>query len=645
MKRSIRKTLSIIVAAVMLLTSGIALSRSTTAEAEHTVLQQWNSEWGSYPYGDGTLQNSGCGAFAVINAVRYLTGYTMDIYEVADWASANEYIWGVGSAFTIAPHAAERYGSTYGFQTDTHYFFSNYVDRYYPASNEAYDTIWNMLVTKLSAGEVAVGLVHNHFIAIVDYDPSTQKVLVYDPGAGKVRGTTVNGDWKSKDDLNYWSDAGSSYLKLRAYLTFYFNTGTASGTPVYTTASAEFSGSTDAAGTYIVSTDGGSLNLRNNASTSSEVITKMPDGAEIQVIESDGSWALVTYNGVNGYCSMDYLTAVSESTDVSGETTTEAATTTAVTTTTESLSDEFAGNYIVSAGGSYLNMRSGTSTSTSIIARIPDGTEVTVTAANDDWAAVTWDGNTGYCSMGYLIKPEETTTSEAASETTTTTTTTTAADATTTAAVTTEASAESSEYEETEISSETTVTTTETTTIKSTTTTTAASTELITEASTEASSEEEDEVQYGVYNVKTDGAHLNLRAKGSMNGDILAQIPNGSSVLAAYYDGEWMRVSWNDIEGFCKVDYLSKSIASILTGSSEVNHSYKTAYGDVNIDNEVTMTDVIVLHKALSGAITLNMTSAANSDCYMDGKLTYADASVIIQFILRNNTLPMKPIV
>ncbi|MBQ8725241.1 MAG: SH3 domain-containing protein, partial [Oscillospiraceae bacterium] len=167
----------------------------------------------------------------------------------------------------------------------------------------------------------------------------------------------------------------------------------------------------------------------------------MPDGAEIQVIESDGSWALVTYNGVNGYCSMDYLTAVSESTDVSGETTTEAATTTAVTTTTESLSDEFAGNYIVSAGGSYLNMRSGTSTSTSIIARIPDGTEVTVTAANDDWAAVTWDGNTGYCSMGYLIKPEETTTSEAASETTTTPTTTTAADATTTAAVTTEASA------------------------------------------------------------------------------------------------------------------------------------------------------------------------------------------------------------
>lgn len=641
MKRSLRKILSIMTAAVMLLTSGIVFSRSTTAEAEHTVLQQWDSEWGSYPYGDGTLQNSGCGAFAVINAVRYLTGYTMDIYEVADWASANEYIWGVGSAFTIAPHAAERYGSTYGFQTDTHYFFSNYVDRYYPASNEAYDTIWNMLVTKLSAGEVAVGLVHNHFIAIVDYDPSTQKVLVYDPGAGKVRGTTVNGDWKSKDDLNYWSDAGSSYLKLRAYLTFYFNTGTASGTPVYTTASTEFSGSTDAAGTYIVSTDGGSLNLRSYASTSGEVITKMPDGAEVQVIESDGSWALVTYNGINGYCSMDYLTAVSESIDsseTSSTTTTESTTTTAAATT-ESLSEEFAGDYIVSAGGSYLNMRSGMSTSKSIVAQIPDGSEVTVTAANDDWAAVEWNGKSGYCSMAYLVKAEETTASETTVSTTASTTTTTITTTASEEAASTEST--SSLYEETETSSETetTTTTTETTTTVTTTETTAETT-----VSEPVTSETQEEPVYRVYTVNTDGAHLNLRSSGSMNGDILAQIPNGSSVLAAYYDGDWMRVTWNDIEGFCKVDYLSKSIASILAGSSAVDHSYKTTYGDVNIDNQITMADVVILHKSLSGAISLNMTSAANADCYMDGKLTYTDAAVIIQFILQNNTIPMKPI-
>ena len=149
---------------------------------------------------------------------------------------------------------------------------------------------------------------------------------------------------------------------------------------------------------------------------------------------------------------------------------------------------------------------------------------------------------------------------------------------------------------------------------------------------------------YRVYTVNTDGAHLNLRSSGSMNGDILAQIPNGSSVLAAYYDGDWMRVTWNDIEGFCKVDYLSKSIASILAGSSAVDHSYKTTYGDVNIDNQITMADVVILHKSLSGAISLNMTSAANADCYMHGKLTYADAAVIIQFILQNNTIPMKPI-
>ncbi|MBO5227274.1 MAG: SH3 domain-containing protein [Ruminococcus sp.] len=637
MKRSLRKIISVITAAAVLLTSGFIVSRTTTAEAEHTVLQQWDPEWGSYPYGDGTLQNSGCGAFAILNAVRYLTGYTMDIYELADWASANEYIWGVGSAFTIAPHAAERYGSTYGFQTDTHYFFSDYTGGYYPASNEAYQTIWNMLVTKLSAGQVAVGLVHNHFIAIVDYDPSTQKVLVYDPGAGSSRGTTVYGDWKSYDDLNYWSNSGSSYLKLRAYLTFYFNTGTASGTPVFTTASTDFNGSEDTFGTYTVSTDGSALNLRTYASTSSEIITQIPSGAKVQVIESDGSWAMITYNGISGYCSFDYLTPFYESTDTSVTTTTTTSTETTITTTADILSAEFAGEYVVSAGGSYLNMRSGTSTSESIVTQIPDKTPVTVTAANDEWAAVTWNGLSGYCSMAYLKKAEETQPYETTETTTETTTVTTFTAEEITSAETSETTAETFPFfEETESSSETTTTTEAILTETTTSSETAVSEDL--------TSESEENPEYSVYSVDTNGVHLNLRASASMNGDILAQIPNGSKVLAAYYDGDWMRVTWNDIEGFCKVDYLSRSIASILEGSSMIDHTYKTTYGDVNIDNQITMADVVSLHKSLSGAISLNMTSAANADCYMDGQITLADAAVIIQFILQNNTLPMKPI-
>ncbi len=616
MKSKLRKIISVLTAVLLLLTTGFITSRTTVADADEIVLQQYGNEWSSYPYGDGNIGNSGCGAMAIVNAVRYLTGNTMDIYDLADWASANEYIWGVGSAFTIAPNAAAKYGSQYGFQLDTHYAFSSYVDACYPGSEEAFDAAWDTLVAKLSAGEVAVTLVYNHFIAIVDYDPSTDKVLVYDPGAGKKRETTKSGDWKSYDELNYYSDVGTYYMKLRGYITYYFATGTGSSgsSSVTTTKATEFDGSADAAGTYIVNTNGTSLNMRSQPTTSSVILTTIPAGAEVQVIESNGSWAMVTYNGTSGYCSMDYLVLADGSETVTTTTTASATVTTAATTTKE-LSDEYAGEYIVSAGGSYLNMRSGRGTSYSIVAQIPDCSSVTVTAADENWAAVTWDGNSGYCSMDYLVK---------ASTTTTTTTTSSAA----TTSVTTSTSAET-----TEASASSTTTATQTT----------VSTEVVTSETSVTTAD-----PAGAYKVETNGGHLNLRASGSLSADILAQIPNGSELFVISSDGEWYNVSWNGITGFCKSEYLTRVIieAEQSAGSiADVNPAYATLYGDTNLDGEATMADIILLHKALTGAIALNRTASANSDCYSDSKLDFVDAAVLIQHISDNCAVPIEPVV
>lgn len=63
------------------------------------------------------------------------------------------------------------------------------------------------------------------------------------------------------------------------------------------------------AGNYIC-TSNTTLNIRNGHSTSSSVIGSIPNGATVYVSKSDGTWAHVEYNGVNGCASMNYLSKI-----------------------------------------------------------------------------------------------------------------------------------------------------------------------------------------------------------------------------------------------------------------------------------------------------------------------------------------------
>ena len=70
-------------------------------------------------------------------------------------------------------------------------------------------------------------------------------------------------------------------------------------------------------------------------------------------------------------------------------------------------SEDYAGAYICTAGDS-LNIRSGHGTGYPVLGSIPSGAVVTVTKASgtgsSDWAHVSYDGVSGYVSMGYLEK-------------------------------------------------------------------------------------------------------------------------------------------------------------------------------------------------------------------------------------------------
>ena len=91
------------------------------------------------------------------------------------------------------------------------------------------------------------------------------------------------------------------------------------------------------AGTYTVTAS--SLNVRSTPSTSGAKVGTLPSGAKVTVSSANGSWAAVSYNGISGYCSMDYLKQESAQTTATTTAAPEETTTTTTTTTTTAAPD------------------------------------------------------------------------------------------------------------------------------------------------------------------------------------------------------------------------------------------------------------------------------------------------------------------
>lgn len=59
--------------------------------------------------------------------------------------------------------------------------------------------------------------------------------------------------------------------------------------------------------TYYVNTNSLNLNLRQSPSSSASIVAKMPRGAVVTGYDAGNGWGRVTYNGITGYASMQYL--------------------------------------------------------------------------------------------------------------------------------------------------------------------------------------------------------------------------------------------------------------------------------------------------------------------------------------------------
>jgi uncharacterized protein YgiM (DUF1202 family) len=116
----------------------------------------------------------------------------------------------------------------------------------------------------------------------------------------------------------------------------------------------------------------GPLNLRSAPNTTSSVVALMPIGATVTITGSlTNGFYPVTYNGTAGYAFAEYLT----------RSTTQTAT-------------------VINAN---LNLRSGASTTSSVLLVIPRGSTVTITGGlTNGFYPVTYNGTAGYASGSYL---------------------------------------------------------------------------------------------------------------------------------------------------------------------------------------------------------------------------------------------------
>ncbi|MGN7939942.1 SH3 domain-containing protein [Metabacillus sp. 22489] len=144
-----------------------------------------------------------------------------------------------------------------------------------------------------------------------------------------------------------------------------------------------------------VKINSGTLNLRANTSTSSQVITTLKNGTAVTVLSEANGWSKVKVAGKEGYVSSKYIV----SNESNNSTNTKVSTSTNTSSNTET-------KYVNVSSGS-LNLRASNSTSSSVLATLKKGTAVTVISEANGWSKVKVAGKEGYVSTKYLSSNKE----------------------------------------------------------------------------------------------------------------------------------------------------------------------------------------------------------------------------------------------
>ncbi|MDR2514484.1 MAG: SH3 domain-containing protein [Christensenellaceae bacterium] len=154
-----------------------------------------------------------------------------------------------------------------------------------------------------------------------------------------------------------------------------------------------------------LSTAGGTLRLRQEPSTASSVLTQLPNGAMVAVINQTGDWYRIGYGAYTGYVMKSYVRLATNSTVPDGGSGGTGSGGTGSGAVGETL---YLGYIALSDANSSVNVRSSASSSSSVLGSLKHGTAVEVLASNGDWYRLNYGSGSGYVLRSYIRLTGET---------------------------------------------------------------------------------------------------------------------------------------------------------------------------------------------------------------------------------------------
>lgn len=141
--------------------------------------------------------------------------------------------------------------------------------------------------------------------------------------------------------------------------------------------------------------DGGKLNLRKTASSSANVLTRIPNGTTLTVLEKGSRWCKVEYKDKIGHVMSSFLifnkTDAPDTDDKEEDKKPEAEAPEASVKATVHCAD-----------GGKLNLRKSASASASVLKQIPSGTQLPIYEKGGTWCKTAYGGKEGYVMTKYL---------------------------------------------------------------------------------------------------------------------------------------------------------------------------------------------------------------------------------------------------
>ena len=136
-----------------------------------------------------------------------------------------------------------------------------------------------------------------------------------------------------------------------------------------------------------VKTEKGALNARRKANSKSDIVIKIPNGSQVELLEDKGEWSQIEYKGKKGYVKSGFLS--DEGPKIEEE--------------PVMIVLQAGGHARIVTDGGTLNVRKKADGKSTVVTQVPNGARVEVGEASLEWSSIIYQGKKGYVKTEYLV--------------------------------------------------------------------------------------------------------------------------------------------------------------------------------------------------------------------------------------------------